>query len=55
MGIDKIKLAKLLAISEGIKEKNSADKKGHTNEITPIKALVVFTIFFWLLYIILTR
>ncbi len=60
MGIDKTKLAKLLAISEAIKgskeqQKESGDKKGFSNEITLPKLIVTFAIFFFLLYLIINR
>jgi len=60
MGIDKMKLAELFAISEAIKgakeqKDSSTKKKKFSNEITLPRLIITFSIFFFLLYLILNR
>jgi hypothetical protein len=58
MGIDKLKFAKLLAISEGLKgkkEESTKDKPKLSNDITFPRLVITFSIFFFLLYIIVSR
>ena len=61
MGIDKMKLAKLVAISEAIKgsnkeqKKESTEKKKFSNEITFPRLIITLSIFFFLLYLIVNR
>jgi len=63
MGIDKMKLAKLAAISEAIKgskeqqkeKKESTEKKKFSNEITFPRLIITLSIFFFLLYLIVNR
>jgi len=56
MGIDKNKLAKMLAMGEAIKGDTKKDiKKNSSNDITFIKLIVTFVVFFFLLYLILNR
>ena len=59
MEIDKMKLAKILAISEAIKgskeQKESSEKKKFSNEITFPRLVITLSIFFFLLYLIVNR
>ena len=60
MGIDKMKIAKIFAMSEAIKsakeqKKESNEKKRFSNDITFPRLVVTFAIFFFLLYLIVNR
>ncbi len=56
MLVDKVKLAKFLAIadSQNIKEQKS-ENKSSSNDLTFGKLVIIFTIFFYLLYLIINR
>jgi len=57
VGIDKSTIAKILAIAEATKAKETKDEKpkSSANEITFPKLVITFAIFFFLLYLILNR
>jgi len=57
MIIDKSKLAKLLTISDSIKSGNNKKEANSNsfNDITLPKLIITFTIFFFLLYLIINR
>jgi hypothetical protein len=56
MSIDKNNLAKMLAISAAIKgDSKKETKKSEKDEITLPKLIVTFTIFFYLLNLIVNR
>jgi hypothetical protein len=59
MILDKMKLVKLLAISEAVKsakeQKEGNEVRGLSNDITLPRLIITFTIFFFLLYLIIMR